>query len=556
MSNNDLSSKEVKFPHLFHAGFSLNAVSFLLIVVGVVFRLKHYFENRSFWLDEAYVSVQTANRTWHQILSFIPIFSDQPKAPLLVYCFGKAAIGFLGNNEYALRLLPLSASLISLIIFYLLLKKYVSARAQIVALGLFAFADSLIYYAAELKPYSSDVFVFLLLGFVYHLLDRYRYSFLPIVFLLFVGVFSMWLSNPTLFILPGLGVSAYYMNWKEKKHTNLFFLRLIFIFWALNFIAIYKLSYGDMLKSNYIVDLARARGGFPMSYTFIDIILWLKHVFVDTFYHLAGLRVPVVGLLLALVGGYSLFKRNTCFFFFIFSPFCLCFFAAFISKYPFYDRMVLFLSPLIFLLLAEGFDWLLNHCPRAQRIVACLVLFLLFAFPVKTSVAYLFKRRLVQDTRQALEFIKEHIEPDDYIVVNQSGQYHLMYYLNSIGLTRKMTHYEVEGVDDKNHYYLKIVRTNDGLDVREEGAFMFARNEIYQMSNDHFYKTTIIKKDKSDILVITDISVSNITSRRFWIFYSNAQDDAKQYVLDLFDKYGTRKYAKEFYGASVHLYEF
>jgi hypothetical protein len=556
MSNNDHSTKEVSPSHPFQNFFSMNALSFSLIVIGAVFRLKHYFENRSFWLDEAYVAVQTANRSWHEILSFIPIFSDQPKAPLLVSCFGKAAVGFFGNHEYALRLLPILASLVSIILFYLLLKRYVSAKAQVVALGLFAFADPLSYYAAELKPYSSDVLVFLLLWFAYDLLNKHKYAFLPIVFILFAGIFSMWLSNPSLFILPGLGLSAYYMNWKKKKDTNLFYLRLIFILWAFNLVAIYKLSFGDMLDSEYIVELARESKGFPQTYSLVDIFLWLKHVFVDTFRELAGQLVPVFGLILAIVGGCSLCRRDKPFFLFIISPFCLCFLAALVSKYPFYARMVLFLSPLVFLLVAEGFDWTLNKVPRAKGVVALFMLSLLFVLPVKTSVSYLFKRRFVQDTRQALEFLKEHVEPNDIIIVNQSGQYHLMYYMNSIGLTHKLTHYEVDGAENENHYYLKTVRTNDGLDIRDGEIFMYGRNEMYKMSKDHYYKTTLTKKDKSDIFVFKDSTFTDLDSGRFWLFFSNIQDDANQYMLDLFDKYGKRKLSQEFYGAAVHLYEF
>ena len=129
----------------------------LLIIFGVALRVKHFLENRSLRLDEAYVANHLSALSLKQIFFYVPFDTDLPFPPLLFMIAEKLSIMFLGNNEFAFRAFPLICGITSIILFYKFLKEIASPKAIFIALALFAFSDILIYYSAELKQYASDV---------------------------------------------------------------------------------------------------------------------------------------------------------------------------------------------------------------------------------------------------------------------------------------------------------------------------------------------------------------------------------------------------------------
>ena len=75
----------------------------------------------------------------------------------------KAAITVLGDGELALRLVPLLASLAALPLFAAVARRTLEPRAVVLSLALFALSPTVIFYAAQVKPYASDIAVALLL---------------------------------------------------------------------------------------------------------------------------------------------------------------------------------------------------------------------------------------------------------------------------------------------------------------------------------------------------------------------------------------------------------
>ena len=66
--------------------------------------------------------------------------------PILFLYLAKIPTLFLGVKDYVLRIIPMLAGLGSLYVFYLLSKKILNKSIAIIALLLFIFSESLIYY--------------------------------------------------------------------------------------------------------------------------------------------------------------------------------------------------------------------------------------------------------------------------------------------------------------------------------------------------------------------------------------------------------------------------
>ncbi len=128
----------------------------VLIVLGVVLRLRQYLTGRSLWIDEAMLALNVVNRDFFGLFKPLDLDQGSPIGFLLVE---KIANSFFGRSEYALRLVPLIVGIASIWLFYLLLKRTTSGPGLLIALALFVFNPRLIYYSSEVKQYIVDVSV-------------------------------------------------------------------------------------------------------------------------------------------------------------------------------------------------------------------------------------------------------------------------------------------------------------------------------------------------------------------------------------------------------------
>ncbi len=184
----------------FKAAFlSEKVIVIALMLSGGLLRLRQYLTGRSLWSDEAMLALNIVNRTISGF--FRPLDYDQG-APIAFLLIEKISHLLFGRNEYSLRLFPLIVGLISVWLFYLLLKQVTSGPGLLIALALFAFNPRLIYYTSEVKQYIVDVAVTIaLLLLASHLfVERpFRRDF---ILLALAGFAALWFSHPALFVLP------------------------------------------------------------------------------------------------------------------------------------------------------------------------------------------------------------------------------------------------------------------------------------------------------------------------------------------------------------------
>jgi predicted membrane-bound mannosyltransferase len=88
----------------------------LLISAGVGIRLLQFFYNRSIWYDEAKVTLHILMRSFTELHLPMPTATSAPFLFLYLIKFNTAIFGY---NEYALRLLPLSCGVLTIILFFI-----------------------------------------------------------------------------------------------------------------------------------------------------------------------------------------------------------------------------------------------------------------------------------------------------------------------------------------------------------------------------------------------------------------------------------------------------
>ncbi len=353
--------------------FSSKRLPWMIIFLGVALRLAQYLANRSLWLDESYIALNIVQRSFSQL--FGPLDYHQV-APIGFLLIEKVAVQAFGNTEYALRLFPLLCGIVALFLFYKLAPSYLAPRAVTLGLGLFSIADPSIYYSSEVKQYSSDVTVALIL---YLIAIRY---------------------------------------WEQEKPT----FGHKAIFGIVGSIAIWFSQKG------------RSRGSFmpfvPISFSEIA---W----FVNSFSEIFGIPIGLSSTVAALpfiVGCASVFHQRKEKFAILILPIFFTLLASGFDRYPFNGRLLLFIGPSVLIVIAEGLNQIRDKTLHAP-IIWITVVALLFVPRVIDATYYLKEPRTKEEIRPAISYLKEHRRDKDVIYLYCMAYYSFKYYQNKYGFT-------------------------------------------------------------------------------------------------------------------------
>jgi hypothetical protein len=401
-----------------------------MIALGVVLRLRQYLANRSLWLDEAMLALNIVQRSFGGLLK--PLDYDQG-APLGFLFLEKLAITLLGNdNEFRLRLLPLLTGCASLILFYLILKRVFKHGGILTGLALFAVSPTLIYYSSEVKQYSSDIFVTLiLLWLALESLDNGITRKKAIV-LAGAGALAIWFSHPALFVLAAIGIILLVHN---RKH----FMPVVAVggAWLASFAVLYLVSLRWLSSNEFLLGFWQ-EFFMPMPPEFS----WLWNAFLGLFRDPGGLDGFAPALFAAaLTGGLVLARRRWQVAGIILLPFFFVLAASALQKYPFSGRLMLFSAPLLFILLGACIDWLSTLELRVSFPVqlSALLAFVLAVGMLFAPTTVSFGRFMVppynEHIRPAMAYLKQNYAPGDAIYVYYWSIPAFRYYAPFFGLS-------------------------------------------------------------------------------------------------------------------------
>ncbi|MBE9168838.1 hypothetical protein IQ238_15415 [Pleurocapsales cyanobacterium LEGE 06147] len=425
----------------------------LIIGFGISVRLIQYLSNRSLWADEAVLALNIVNRSYSELGQ--PLDYDQA-APIGFLLVEKFAIQLFGNNEYALRLFPLFAGIISLFLFARLSQWCLSQTGRIISLVLFASLPSLIYYASEVKQYASDVAISLLLCVLLLPIKQQKLTRAKTIIYSLIVAISIWFSHPAIFVLAGMGCSELIIWYKSKKKK--YWLRKLIIYSSglLSFSLFYLFFVRNLTNNQTLMD--SWDDAFPSSPLNL---IWFLDSLGKFFYNPLGFEGGLDGLAIFIfaIGCFSYFSRNKAILISLISPLFMTFLAASLQGYPFRGRLVLFLTPFFIIIIAEGASYLLKYKRNRLTITLGILLsILLVIFPILNVGSILNKPQLKEEIKPVISYIKTHQQPGDILYIYQRGIYQFLYYAEKYGYLHGDY---IIGVDDLDQY------DGEGLSERE-----------------------------------------------------------------------------------------
>lgn len=383
----------------------------VLILLGVIARLRQYLERTSFWQDEAFILMNLRHKSLASLMGKLQY--DQAAAPLYLWSL-QAARHLFGESELSLRLVPLAVSLLGLPIFAILARRLLPWPAALLSLALFCLARRLIEYSAQVKQYSCDATLaaLILLGALGspRLAPERR-------LLLTAGIacVAVWFSHPVAIVFGGVSLALTVSCLRRGRRASVVALLANLLF-ATSFLSLYLLS----IRPQHTEFLYLFwRSGFPDWHHPASFPAWLTR---QVFQFLeAPFRWPgrVFAVLVVCSIAWARRRREQERWLACALPIGLTLLAACAGQYPFDgSRLSLFLMPELFLLIGAGSAWALQAMPQRWRVMWWALPIAFITTGVIQDAGRFLHPVYASHIRPAVDYVQRHRRPGDALVLS------------------------------------------------------------------------------------------------------------------------------------------
>ena len=402
------------------------------LLLGVVLRVAQYASGRSLWLDEAMLALNILHRSpWELVTRQLDYTQGAPVGFLLL---AKLATWVLGPSDAALRLIPLLGGIAGLFLIWGAARRILPGFGPLIALTLFAVSERPIYFASEVKQYSTDggIALVLLLGGLWVLESGLRPR--ALVTLGAVGAVALWTSHPALFVLAGTGLGIGAAALRPRDRARLPWVGLMLAMWAASLGAVYFVSLRGLAANAGLLDYWKG--------TFLPTPLltsgpWLVQAVARFLWNPCRLPHIALGAVLLLIGSVTVARVSWPAAIMLLLPFPAVLAASALHKYPFGDRLLLFLVPAVCLLIAAGCDGvrrLLGAYSAPLAVVAQLTVAAVMLYEPTFSALYRLKHPITrEELKPVMAYLREHRLPSDDVFVYDGAMYAFLYYAPRYG---------------------------------------------------------------------------------------------------------------------------
>jgi hypothetical protein len=479
-----------------------------IIFSGILFRIVEYLHNRSLYIDEARDTVVgILGRPFSDLLSPPPPIHMPTSLPGFI-ALEKFAIYLFGNGEYALRLFPLIAGILSVILFYYVAKQYIKPRGIPWALALFAILEPLIYYSSSAKPYSIDVAITLLLfSMAMHIhLSSGRLPLSRSIFYGIVGATVVWFSSPSVFILAGIGTCIFVFSLIRREWSRVGNLLIIYSLWLLSFTFCYLLFIRLLTNNEYFINAFRGEELFmPLPPLTVSDLKWYITRFFEVFGETAGFTLTGIAASFFIIGCATVFKEKREKFFMLISPILLALLASGLTLYPFKHRTVLFFVPVMILLISEGVEYVREKIGKNSLVIGIVLSTFLLFHPGLSAVYHLFNPETKDEMKPVLNYVKENWHDGDIIYLHYRAQPAFEYYRKRFDFDKSDYIVSVYAGDKYDYYkfsvdYLRVYAKDlDKLNGRKRVWIVFTHTPLLHKGIDEkvfftYYLNTLGKQ--------------------------------------------------------------
>lgn len=394
-----------------------------IILAGMALRISMYIQNRSLFIDEACLSSQLIDRPYSGLFENL----KYQYAPPFFACGEKLMTDILGPNEYALRLIPLLAALLSLVLFYRLCRHFIEDQFIVLPLFLFSFGMPILQYATEVKQYSTDVLITLALLLLAIRWPLARLDVKKGVFWALLGVFVVWFSMPGVFILFGVGMYYLLQLYRAKDWSKVRMIIAPIACWLLSFGSYYFLIIREDIGLDKLEDY-HARFFLPLLPGSWAEVLQIKNILLSFFQTAIGATAIAIvfGILTSLLAIVHLWRKDFSKVLLFSLPILAAMFSSGLQLYSLIPRLILFFIPILLLWIGIGQAQLWQRISGNWRNLLWLpVLIIMFN---QQGYPYFYHKLEIEELRAILRLVNEEQQAGDVAFLQSQGTHAYEFY--------------------------------------------------------------------------------------------------------------------------------
>ncbi len=234
----------------------------------------------------------------------------------------------------------------------------------------------------------------------------------------------------------------------------------VFAMWGASFAVCYLLSLRLLARDQSLLDYWR--GAFPPH------PLWsIKSIsfFIDNFFAAfaepAGL-IPILGAVLFIIGCAQLVRKRVLVFSLLTVPIAITLLAASLGKYPLERRLLLFLTPILLMAVAEGATRCYDLSRRYSPVLGMALIALLLAQPVWTASASLIHPPRLGDLKPAIRYVLSRQQQGDNWYIFYGSKCQFAYYAELYQLSTRNVRFGADCGDDAACYAQDLSAITNG----------------------------------------------------------------------------------------------
>jgi 4-amino-4-deoxy-L-arabinose transferase-like glycosyltransferase len=406
-----------------------------VVLLAIALRFAQYLYDRSLWMDEAFLALNIIDKPFSGLFGELGFNQAAPPGFLLLE---RTGVTVFGRSEYALRLFPLLFGISSIFLFKRLANILLDRGAALLALTLFSLSDALIYYSSEVKQYSAEVAITLLVAVAGLDLSSRRQSRRRVAGWCLVGSTAVWFSHAAAFavaaVLVLLAFDVARRRWDVVKPTAV--ATLVWLTSLGAFLVYQRFTISHLLHSYGRTTpgpSAAASGGsdsfFPTGVGFVrNVAGALSEAFgipATGTRHAAAYALAAMGVL----GAVAIARRAARTFVFVAAPAVGVYAAAAIGLYPILPRTILFLVPWAAVVVARGVVASTAPLRRGRSVVTLGIAAALLAVTAGTAGRHLLVPREREEMKPVIRYLARQWKPGDSLYLFYRAQYAVRYYL-------------------------------------------------------------------------------------------------------------------------------
>ncbi len=401
-----------------------------VIILGAYARLRQWLGGRTLWLDEVLIADNLVQRGFIDLVRE-PLLHSQA-APVLWLWLERLSVDIFGTGERSLRFVPLLAGLAVLGLILPFARRILPRVLVPVPVLVVALHPGLIYYSNEVKQYSTDVLVVMVLMLMAFRVRSGAGDGPPLRRLAAAGAVAVWLSYASIFVLAGISVVIVLRPLRDRDLRRAVRMALVLSVWLVSLAVSYLLVLRQLTENQPLSDF----WAFSYPNSAADLPTWLVRRWFGLAENPLELTLHGLGLLLVAFGLLRLSRetgRRTAL---LWAAVPAALTAAALSTYPFAGRLALWLVPVAAVTLAAALPHQLLAGRTAWLLVASAALTVTLAPAAASGLSLTTHTQEIEELRPLLERFARVRQPGDLVYVEVATRDPFEYYANQTGVSR------------------------------------------------------------------------------------------------------------------------